>query len=304
MILVAGATGYVGGEVCRRLAAAGKPVRALVRPTADQGRITPLRQAGVETVAGDLKDRRSLDAACRGVRAIVSTAAAITSRQPGDSFQTVDLDGQRSLIDAARAAGVAHFVFVSVSGRFPTDDNPLISAKRQVEDYLERSGMTYTIFRPTNFMEVWLSPMLGFDPMNGRARIYGTGRNKRSWISLGDVAEFAVRALNIPAARNATIELGGPEALSYLDVVRIFEDVTGRSIEVDHIPEEALRMQRDAATNPLDKTFAALMLATAGSEEIDMRRTLADFPIRLATVRDYAKRLAASPAPVPAPQHM
>ena len=296
MILVAGATGYVGGEACRRLAAAGKPVRALVRPTADQGRIAPLRAAGVEAVTGDLKDRASLDAACRGVRAVVSTAAAIASRQPGDSFQTVDLDGQRSLIDAARAAGAEHVVFVSVGTQIPTDDNPLVSAKRQVEDYLKRSGITYTILRPTNFMEVWLSPMLGFDPMNGRARIYGDGRNKRSWISLGDVAEFAVRALDAPAARNATIELGGPEALSPLQVVRTFEETTGRQIQVEHIPEVALRGQRDAATNPMDKTFASLMLATAGSDEIDMRRTLEDFPIRLRTVREYARWMVSQSA--------
>ena len=300
MILVAGATGYVGGEVCRRLAASGKPVRALVRPTADQGRIAPLRAAGVETVTGDLKDRRSLDAACRGVRAVVSTAAAIASRQSGDSFQTVDLEGQKSLIDAARASGVEHFVFVSLSGEFPPGDNPLVSAKREVEGYLKRSGLTYTILRPTNFMEIWLSPMLGFDPMNGRARIYGDGRNKRSWISLGDVAEFAVRALDIPAARNATIELGGPEALSPLEVVRSFEEVTGRPIQVEHVPESALRAQRDAATNPLDKTFAALMLGTAQSEEIDMRRTLEDFPIRLRTIREYARWMVSQS---PAPQH-
>jgi uncharacterized protein YbjT (DUF2867 family) len=211
------------------------------------------------------------------------------------------LDGHRSLIDAARAADVEHFVFVSVGSQIPADDNPLVSAKRQVEDYLKRSALTYTILRPTNFMEVWLSPMLGFDPMNGRARIYGTGRNKRSWISLGDVAEFAVRSLDTPAARNATIELGGPEALSPLEVVRTFEEVTGRPIQVEHVPEEALRAQRDAATNPLDKTFASLMLATAGSDEIDMRRTLKDFPIRLRTIREYAQWLVSqSAAPQPA----
>src|SRR5918911_194830 len=90
MILVAGATGFVGGEVCRRLSAVGKPVRALVRPTADRGRLEPLEAAGVETVVGDLKDPASLETACRGVRGIISTAAAIASRQPGDSFETVD----------------------------------------------------------------------------------------------------------------------------------------------------------------------------------------------------------------------
>jgi NADH dehydrogenase len=70
-------------------------------------------------------------------------------------------------------------------------DFPLQSAKRAVEDRLKSSGLTYTILQPTFFMEVWLSPALGFDAANAQAQIYGTGENKMSWISYKDVARFA-----------------------------------------------------------------------------------------------------------------
>ena len=88
--------------------------------------------------------------------------------------------------------------------------------------------MTYTILQPTFFMEVWLSPALGFDAAQGTAQVYGSGQHKISWISFQDVAEFAIASLDNPAARNAVIELGGPEALSPLEVVKVFEKQSGR----------------------------------------------------------------------------
>src|SRR5438445_13649108 len=81
------------------------------------------------------------------------------------------------------------------------------------------------------FMEIWLSPTLGFDFADGKATIYGSGENKISYISLHNVADFTVAALSNAAARNAVLELGGPEALTQLEVVRIFEKITARTFE-------------------------------------------------------------------------
>ena len=124
----------------------------------------------------------------------------------GDTIRTVDHEGQLSLVDAARAAGVAHFVLISFSGM--NVEFPLQTAKREVERHLKESGMTYTILQPTFFMEVWLSPALGFDAAQGTAQVYGSGQHKISWISFQDVAEFAIASLDNPAARNAVIKLG------------------------------------------------------------------------------------------------
>src|SRR5688572_4871808 len=104
MILVVGATGLLGGEICRSLAARGKPFRALVRPTSDKTKIAQFQSLGAEIASGDLKDHSSLEAACKGVSAVISTASSTLSRQEGDSIKTVDLDGQLGLIDAAKAA--------------------------------------------------------------------------------------------------------------------------------------------------------------------------------------------------------
>lgn len=289
MNLIVGATGLLGSEICR-LAAKGKPVKALVRSTADQVKVDKLKSFGVALIQGDLKDRSSLDAACQGVTAVISTATSTLSRQPGDSIQTVDLEGQLSLVDAAKAAGVERFIFIS----FRNDSNsqyPLTVAKRTVERHLQESGLTYTVLQASYFMEVWLSPALGFDFSKAQARIYGSGHNKVSWTSFGDVAQFAVASLDNPTGRNVILEVGGPEALSPLEVVQIFEEVSGRRYTLEHVPEEVLQTQIAGAADPLQASFAGLMLQLAHGDAIDMSATLQAFPIQLTSVRNYARHV-------------
>lgn len=287
MNLIVGATGLLGGEICRLLAAEGEPVRALVRPTSDQTKVAQLESLNIEVVRGDLKDRSSLDVACKGAHAVISTASCTLSRQEGDSIDTVDLQGQLNLMDAAKAANVSQFVLIS----FPQVDVafPLQAAKRRAEDHLKASGLTYTILQPTFFMEIWLSAALGFDVANARAQIYGSGENKISWISYKDVAKFAVVSLDNPEARNAEIKLGGPEALSPLEVVRLFEKLTREKFEVQFTPEEALKEQKESATDPLQQSFAGLMLNYSQGSIIDMQETLPKFPVQLTSIRDYAQ---------------
>ena len=288
MILVVGSTGLLGGEICRRLRAGGELVRGLTRATSDTAAVDRLLGVGVETVVGDIRDRASLDAACRGIDTVFSTATTTRSRQPGDSIEATDEAGQLQLIDAAKNAGVRRFVYISYSQNLK-DDGPLTHAKRTVERQLRESGMTYTILRPSYFMEVWLSPHLGFDYTNRKATLYGAGEAGISFISFADVAEFAVRVLHSSDAANATIELGGPDAVSPHDAVHIFEELTGASFEVQHVPQEALRAQFDGATDSLQKSFSGLMLDYAGGDEIPMRDTLDRIPVKLTSVRDYAQ---------------
>jgi len=288
MILIAGATGFLGGEVCRRLVQSGESVRGLVRVTSDPAAVERLRAMRVETVLGDVRDRDSLDAACRGVRTVVSTVTTTRSRQPGDSIEATDEAGQLALVDAARNAGTERFVYVSYSANLD-DDGPLTHAKRAVESRLRESGMSYTILRPSYFMQVWLSPHLGFDFINRRARVYGSGERRISFISLGDVAEFAVRAVRTPDVVGPTIEIGGPDAVSPMEAVRIFEELGGAPFELEHVPEDALRGQFAAATDSLQKSFAGLMLDYARGDEIPMEETLRRIPIKLTSVRDYAR---------------
>jgi uncharacterized protein YbjT (DUF2867 family) len=291
MNLVVGATGLVGGQVCVKLIEGGKPVRALVRPTSDRARVEILRSRNISLAQGDLKERATLEAACAGVMTVISTASSTLSRQAGDSIETVDRQGQLNLIEAARAAGVQHFIFISFP---PTGvEFPLDRAKRVVEERLRGSGLAYTILWPTFFSEVWLSSALGFDAVNAKVRIYGSGQNKIRWISYLDVAAFAAACVDSTAVQNKFIPLGGPEALSPLQVIKIFEEVARRTFTVERVGEEVLRAQKTAATDSLSESFAALMLSAAQGDTIDMTEARSLFPSivgRLTSVQEYGRR--------------
>ena len=288
-ILVVGATGYLGMAVCQQLTAAHKKVTGLVRKTAATDKVNALKQWGVQLVEGDLKDRASLKKALQGITTVISTASSTISMQDGDNIQSVDNEGQSNLVDEAIAAGVKQYIYVSVP---PMGDSPLIKAKRKVEGKITASKLSYTILQPTFFTEAWLSPMIGFDFPNAKATIYGDGKNKISWISIGDVAAFAVASLDNPAAKNKVIQLGGPEALSPLEVVALFEKSGGRKFEVQHVPVAALEAQKNAAPDDLGKSFSSLMLVYAEGSEINMKETLHSFPLKLKSVLDYAKQVS------------
>lgn len=294
-ILVVGATGLLGSEICRQLLAEGKPVRALVRSSSDPGKVERLRSLGAAIFEGDVRDRESLDRACQDAAAVISTVSSMPfSYQPDvNDLQSVDLDGVTNLIEAAKANDVSHFVYTSIP-EMTSIDYPLQRAKRAVERRLRESGLVHTILRPSYFMEVWLSPAVGFDPANAKAVLYGTGQNPISWISLQDVARFAVASLDHPSAKNATLDLGGPEATPPLEVVKLFEQAGGRTFDVQLVPAEALEAQQAGATDPMQQSFSGLMRVYALGNPIEMSNTTKIFGIQPTPLAEYVSRVTAA----------
>jgi uncharacterized protein YbjT (DUF2867 family) len=217
---------------------------------------------------------------------VIATASATLSRRPGDSIESVDAAGQLSLIDQAVAAKVEHFVFVSFR-RPPGISFPLGDAKERVENAAK--SLNFTIIQSSWFMEVWLSPALGFDYVNATARIYGHGTNPISWVSFRDVAEMCAVATRHRAAERKIIEFGGPEAISPLGVVAQFESVGGRRFQIEYVPEPTLRDQFDGATDSMQKSFAALMLGYARGDAMNVEPVVDVFGIRLTSINDYAR---------------
>lgn len=287
MILVAGATGELGRVICRKLRERGGMVYGMVRARSAPEAVAELEAMGVVPVEAGLDHRESLREACSGCDAVVSGMTAMG--RPEESIERVDRDGQLALVAAAAEEGVERFVYVSYSGVIGKDD-PLTLAKRAVERTLKHCGMTWTVLRPSYFMESWFSPALGFDPSGGSARIYGSGRAPISWVALEDVAQFAAEAVDSEEARNATIEIGGPEAISPLDAVKVFESVAGRRIQIETVDEGALRAQLAAARTPHDRCIAALMLAYARGNAIPMEDVAERFGVELTPLQRWAER--------------
>jgi len=292
MILVAGASGELGRAICRKLVERGGTIYGMVRPTSAPQAVAELEALGVTPVQVDLADPVSLREACSGCDSVVSSMTAMG--RPAERIDKVDRDGQLALLAAAAEEGVERFVYVSYSGVIGKDD-PLTLAKRAVERTLKHSGMTWTVLRPSYFMETWFSPALGVDIAGGKARVYGSGREPISWVARDDVAGFAAEAVDSEEARNATIEIGGPEAIAPLDAIALFESLAGRAIEVETVAEATLRAQLGAATSPHERSLAALMIAYAQGNAVPMDDIAERFGIELTGLADWARPRFAPP---------
>ena len=286
MDLVVGATGLVGQQIAFGLRRQGRAVRALVRGGTRHEKAAPLLAAGIEIVDADLTKPESLPAACAGAETVLCTASSMPHCKDA-GLRRVDLEGTLVLIETAELSGVQHFVYTSYSGNIRVD-SPLETAKRDCEKRLLHSKMRATILRPSYFMEVWLSAALGFDPASGRARIYGSGEAKISYISFHDVVAFALAVAANPSHPSAFMEMGGSEPLSQLDAVAIFERALGRKVELESVPFAALEEQNRSA-DPLQKTFAALMMGYAKGDVIPgSLETARQYGVTLHSVSGYA----------------
>ena len=294
-ILVVGGTGMVGGAIVGRLRARDQPVSVLVRGGDRHPKAAALRDLGVTVLDGDITDPKSIARAIDDIDVVIST---VTSMPTGanDGLRRVDREGTLALIDAAAAANVDRFVYVSYSNNL-REASPLETAKRDCERRLMAGNMSTVILRPSFFMEVWLSPALGFDPSAGTARVYGSGDARVSYVSAQNVADFAAAAATHPyPGRHTVIEIGGPEAISQHDAVRIFERVLGNTIQMQHVTLDAIAAQRQS-DDPLKQSFGALMVAYAKGDVIDGAASVAEqHGVVLRSVEDHARAVASGAA--------
>ena len=288
-ILIVGATGLLGSEVALMLCGS-RPVRGLVRPGSPQEE--KLRRAGVELVPGDLTDPRSLETACAGVGTVISTATGANGRLPGDTLASVDEQGQRALVDAARRAGVRRFVLTSVSPNLPRA-TPLVRAKREAESAVKASGMAWVLVQPSAFMETWLTPRSGFDISRGKAAILGSGEAPVSYVSRHDVARVIASVADPDSdVRRTYLPVSGPDALTALDAARIFEEESGRNMTVMRAPTWVARgMSR--LLRPFDPALSSTLgiaayLAEKG-DVVEPSKTVRELLRDPITVRDYAR---------------
>lgn len=265
-ILVVGATGQLGSVVVKKLVGRGVPVRALARPLSERSH---LEMPGVEVVLADLMDPPSLRAACRNIDLVISTATAHIPRFPKDDFRLIDDIGYANLIDACKEGGVSRMVFCS--GIHTPHDNwiPLMRLKRKVEARIVASGLEYSIVRSSAFMDIAfvlmgsLIPIAGAESptvkrpyrfalrhvesvqdsieQRGVAHLPGDGTTRHSFICERDVADFLINASFSEEGRNAVLEVGGPQALSWLDVVGIYEDLLGTRLRIKTTPAFVFR---------------------------------------------------------------
>jgi uncharacterized protein YbjT (DUF2867 family) len=285
MILVVGATGQLGRLVTHRLVHRGEDVRVLLRPGSRREDVTA---TGAHVVAGDLREPGSLRAACDEVDTVITTANA-TARKPPDTIDSVDRHGNRNLIDAADAAGVRRFVFISAMGADPAHPLPLLSAKGEAEQHLQATDMAWTVLRPNVFMDKLVPIVVGGPAVAGHpVTLVGSGARRHSFVAMDDVASYVVAALEHEESVGSVLTIGGPQPLSWHDVVASFERELQRSLSVRTLSPQ------DAST--VMPTFVIDLLSALDTYDSlldmdDMRLTYAVEPTPLA---DYVRTFVQS----------
>ncbi len=289
MILVVGATGQLGSQIVRMLLDRGEPVRALVRRASGDAALP----AGAEPVSGDLKDAESLAAACRGIAAVVTTANSV-GRTGVDTVESVDRHGNQDLVEAATAAGVRRFVFTSALGASLDSPVPFLRAKAETEQHLRASGMDWTILQPNLFMDTWVPAVVGGPALADEpVTIVGQGRRRHSFVAARDVAAYAVAALDHPQAIRRELVIGGPQPLSWRDVVKTFEAALGREVPTRSVP-----LGTSVSGLP-DAVSGVLTALETYDSPLDMAETSRAFGIPPSTLDDFVRQFVTRAARVP-----
>jgi uncharacterized protein YbjT (DUF2867 family) len=297
MILVVGATGSLGGRITRSLLAQGRQVRILARRNplteilAQQGRantVQSLVDLGAQPFYGDLKNPLSLAQAVQGVDTVITTATA-TQREGDDTIQSVDHTGNLDLIEAARAAGVRRFLFTSVQNCFEGHPNELFHYKATAETALAKSGMEYTIIKPSIFMEIWIGLVAGMPLMNhAPITLIGEGNHPHNFISEADVAAFFVAAIDNPRASSQSLIIGGPASYTWTEVVGSVNRALGGALQVRYLP-----MGSDVPFLP-PAGVGMLSLMETYETFVDMSELAPAFGLELTTLDTYVQRTFAA----------
>jgi len=215
MVLVTGATGFLGNRVIRDLLKEGMVPRALVRP----GHELRLQVGvGVELARGDLFDRASLAQAVKGVDAVLHLAGRVVERpDSGETFHRLHVEGTQNLLEAALAAGANRLVYLSALGASEGSPDPLLRSKAEAERLLRESGMAYTILRPSLMFgpeDHFLTRLAALLRPNGTLPLVRAQLHPLRPVAVETVSQGAVRALREPKSIGQTYEISGPDRLS------------------------------------------------------------------------------------------
>lgn len=280
-VLVAGATGRLGKPVALYLRAAGHEIRAITRRPEICG---DLVSRGIEIVAADVSVVDGLVAACIGCDAIY-----ISLRGTNDvaSYEQSEIAGVRNLVRAGHEARVNRIVYLSGAGRTVGNERHFpVRVKQACEAALQGSGIPYTIFRATHFME-----SLPWFVRGSAAEVLGRQPHSYHYVAVDDYAEMVGAALGTPAAANRIFTVFGPEAFTMREALGIYLSYVRPGLPIRTAPLPVLRLvaalKRDQNLRFATDLFAAF--AALGEEGDPMpanqllgapRTTLAEWSMR------------------------
>jgi uncharacterized protein YbjT (DUF2867 family) len=246
MILVTGATGFVGNHIVHALRGRDRPVRGLVRDPAAAGR---LHAWGCETAVGDVNDPESLRRAVEGCETVIHLVGILTGTPR--EFERVMSQGTRNVVAAAKEAGVRRFVHMSALGMDETTKDlvPYYRAKWDMEQTVKGSGLEHVIFRPSFVFGRDGGALQQFKRIARLAPvtpIVGPGTQRIQPIWADDVARYFADGAEKPEAANRTFEVGGPDVVTWNEFWGRLKRALGTRRPSLHLPMGLMRAQARA----------------------------------------------------------
>ena len=255
MILLVGVTGRLGKAVAECLLLEGIPFRATCRSVAKAKSLT---DRGADVVQLDVNAGASVADALAGSTKVISCIHGLLGASK-DSIERVDIRGQKALIDASADVGIERFVFIYALGASFDHPSEFWRAKASAEQHLKSSGLRYVILRPSAFMDLYAHDLVGAAVMRRKpVFVLGSGKLARNMIAVDDVAAAVVAALVRDDLLNETIEIGGWESVTELEVAAIYSKLSGNRAKVYAVPPFALRLLA-AAISPFHAGVGRLL---------------------------------------------
>ena len=225
-VLLAGAFGHLGQDVLKALVDAGHEVVAadVVTRELDFGGFTPVKI--------DMTDRESLKGCCDGVEVVITTVGLTKASEKVTAYD-IDYGANKNLLDEALSAGVKHFAYISVLKADKGAFIPMLGAKTQLENELRKSGIAYTIFRPTGY---FYDTAHIFQPKveAGKVTLLKTKTPIRcNVIDTRDFAEFIIMHM---ADDNKEYNVGGKETYTYEEIAKMFFEAAGKEPVIKFAP--------------------------------------------------------------------
>ena len=235
LVLVTGATGFLGRRVIRELLDRGDQVRCLVHTP---GRERIFHHRDVEVQYGSVRNPESLSNAFYDVEAVAHLVGIIRPRRR-DSFEGIHREGTINVLTAAKEAGARHFLHVSVIGSANDRTYPYLYTKWLGEQEVINSGLPYTIFRPSMLYgegDEFLNALAGLVRLFPLVPVIGSGNNRMQPLAADDLARCIAATLGREDLKGRTLDLGGPGRLNYNELVSEVAKAMGKRHLKVHLP--------------------------------------------------------------------